>query len=79
MFFHFFLEWHWNIHHIHIKLSDTKEDIDHIRELYELIGHPVIATTINVIVDVDTHHWLGMLLLMFLTVVVDSKIITPLL
>jgi hypothetical protein len=39
-FFYLFLDSHWDIRHIHIIVLETKEEIDHVENLYRLIGYP---------------------------------------
>jgi hypothetical protein len=39
-YFFLFLYWHWDITYFHIKIPTTKEEIDHVENLYRLIGHP---------------------------------------
>jgi hypothetical protein len=39
-FFYLFLDWHWDKTNLHIKIPTTREEIDHVENIYHLIGYP---------------------------------------
>jgi hypothetical protein len=41
-YFYLFLDWHWDIGETHIKMPETKDEIDHVENIYRLIGYHVI-------------------------------------
>jgi hypothetical protein len=50
--FYHLLDLYWDICHIHIKVSETKEEVDHVENLYRLIGYPGCVGSIDCVHDV---------------------------
>jgi hypothetical protein len=46
-FFYFFLDWHWDIRHLYIKIQTIREEVDHVQNLYRLIGFPACLGSIG--------------------------------
>jgi hypothetical protein len=44
---HIFLDWHWYIRDTHIKMPETKDEIDHVENIYCLIGYPGCLDSID--------------------------------
>jgi hypothetical protein len=45
--FYLFLDWHWDTPHIHTIVPKTKDEIDHVENLYRLIGYPGCAGSVE--------------------------------
>jgi hypothetical protein len=56
--FYLFLDWHWDILYIHIIVPETKEEIDHVENLYRLIGYPGCVGSVDCVhVPWGAYRW----------------------